>query len=301
MTVKNAPKIILPADVKQKIDHWVDIAPGEISGLGVVEEVADGYRVSRVFLLKQECTGVETELEGQSIADLQCELLDEGNGDQDRLLFWWHSHVKMSTYWSSTDEDCIKACLGSSYWVSVVFNKHKSTRGRVDFKVGERTITLDDLTVRTEPVKQKTSFDNISNALIESLADKEVYLNDFADELFEKLKLKGMLTTSTITDLGFRDFCQSEYDSKVTNLMPVGVEKHDYKSHQHKRDKSNHRDKKKHNRKKGHYEDLNEKTRDETDPYIEYLLKQFEGDFEPSDADLKKMEEDWCNYEKEFS
>lgn len=131
-----------------KIHHWVDKSPVEVSGLGKITRQEGGdLLVTDVYLLDQENTATDTELDANAISKLMFETKDV-EGD---LSFWWHSHVNMGVFWSSTDMEAIHQLGEYGYVVASVFNKKKEVKSA--YYQGDKDsvpeIFIDDIATRT--------------------------------------------------------------------------------------------------------------------------------------------------------
>lgn len=144
-TSAKPPVIWLTPAVDQRLRHWVDLASGEMSTLGLVDEVAGGFLVSEVFLPTQVCGTAETELDQSSVAKLLGEL-DAAGVDLSRVRLWQHSHGRMNVFWSGTDESTIRALANGSWTLSLVVNKAGDRLARLDVWQPVH-VTLDDLPV----------------------------------------------------------------------------------------------------------------------------------------------------------
>ena len=124
----HCPNITIDAIEEAKIRKWVDLCDQEISGLGKVIIKDDGsLHVNSVYLLEQEVSPAETELDDDSVASL----LFEARADEGEMVFWWHSHVNMNVFWSGTDLTTIKQFGKNGALLSAVYNKR-----------GERKVSL---------------------------------------------------------------------------------------------------------------------------------------------------------------
>ena len=138
--------VYITAEAEQRLRHWVHLARGEVSGLGTVIPHEDGLLIEEVFLLRQKCTGSNTELDDEAVAALLVELDAQGI-DTGAVRFWWHSHGSMQSFWSATDDSCIEGLANSSLTVSLVTNQHKQDRVRIDQYTPIR-LTLDEVPIR---------------------------------------------------------------------------------------------------------------------------------------------------------
>lgn len=116
--------ITIDRKAHQQIMWYVNKCDKEISGLGRIIRTKDGLHVNKIYLLEQECTAVETELDGTAVA----KLLYESRLDEGSMMFWWHSHVNMACNWSGTDYECMKQLGGNGMILSTVFNKKGESR-----------------------------------------------------------------------------------------------------------------------------------------------------------------------------
>ncbi|NQU06671.1 MAG: hypothetical protein HQ568_11305 [Calditrichaeota bacterium] len=122
----------------QKIMVWTGIAKGEVSALGLVEEIRDEdtgavetLRVTDVFLVNQVCNDCETELVPEAVAELMMNLEAQGL-PSGKLRCWMHSHADMETFWSGQDDETIKGLANGGYLLSLVVNKLRQSMMRLD-------------------------------------------------------------------------------------------------------------------------------------------------------------------------
>lgn len=121
-------KVQIPKEVYEKVIYWVKKADFEVSGFGTIlyDEVEKAFVVQDAFLIKQEGSGASTDIDAKSLS--QAMYIAHKNKLKGTLNWWWHSHVNMAVFWSSTDEDTIKQ-LGTNGWiVASVFNKSEEVR-----------------------------------------------------------------------------------------------------------------------------------------------------------------------------
>ncbi len=109
-----------------KIHTWVEHCDVEVSGMGVVEFVGNTAYITDVFLVKQTCDSVETEMDSSALADLELQVIK--SKCRGGLNFWWHSHVDMPVFWSGTDDDAIHQIGKNGIVVATVFNKSQESR-----------------------------------------------------------------------------------------------------------------------------------------------------------------------------
>jgi hypothetical protein len=143
------PKIILPINIKNKIQFIVDNCSMEVSGLGTVvfDKEANAYRVTDVILLEQEVGSAHTDLDDKAVAKA-CYDMRNSEGE---LAFWWHSHVNMDTFWSGTDHETMDSIGKNGLCVAIVFNKKESMRGAIVMSADNfPTVKLDNVDIEVE-------------------------------------------------------------------------------------------------------------------------------------------------------
>lgn len=126
------PVILITPMARMKLDAYIRGAEGEISGLGQVEETAEGIKITDVYLFKQICTGSTTDLDVSALSDALEEVIKDGK-DPGSFKLWWHSHHDMGTFWSEKDETTIRTFGPDNWMVSVVGNVKGEYRARIDF------------------------------------------------------------------------------------------------------------------------------------------------------------------------
>ena len=131
-------KIQVDAVAYQKLLCWTDVAKGEVSALGLVEEIRDtdsgaitALLVTDFFLTKQHCSLDETTMDSAAVAQLIGDL-ETQNIDSRKLRCWAHSHGSMSVFWSGTDDDCVSGLANGEWLVSLVVNKKRDSMMRLD-------------------------------------------------------------------------------------------------------------------------------------------------------------------------
>lgn len=126
------PTIYLSIKAYQKMRAWTEMAKGEVSWLGTVERMEeDGFLIGDIHLLKQICTDAGTSLDDSAIGEFLTEMTRKGN-DPSRVKAWLHSHGRLKTFWSQTDEKTIDGMRSAGYLISVVTNKEGEMLGRID-------------------------------------------------------------------------------------------------------------------------------------------------------------------------
>jgi hypothetical protein len=120
-------KIQIDSTAWAKILLWTDMAKGEFSALGLVEELDNTLMVTEVFLLEQQCDCAGTEIDQAAVAQLMLEGVDPG-----KLRCWIHSHADMGVFWSKTDDENIQGLTNGEWLLSLVVNKNHKSMMRID-------------------------------------------------------------------------------------------------------------------------------------------------------------------------
>jgi len=135
--LRKPPRVLITAEAYKRMYVYIQMAPREVGWLGTVTRLASGdFLIDQVFLLEQEVTSVETELSTDGQNKLVMELIEKGDEGLElvnRLRFWGHSHVRMGTAPSGTDERTMErfASEGMPWALRGIFNKS----GRAEFTV----------------------------------------------------------------------------------------------------------------------------------------------------------------------
>ena len=152
--VKFSTLYILPRALK-RVMYYAQAADGEVSGLGTIVKRDGKYIVDDVFLLEQESSGADTELNPEAISTLMVDMMKK-NEDPSKLKFWWHSHVNMGVFWSGTDDACAET-LSREFAFSLVVNKAGEKLCRLDIynpiRITFNHIKLEEIVEQDEELK----------------------------------------------------------------------------------------------------------------------------------------------------
>jgi hypothetical protein len=131
------PRILISEHAYRRMCLIVELAPQEVGWLGTVERMPSGnFYIDEIFVPEQDVTGTETDPtdEGQfKVMNELAEMGEEGMQKIEKLRFWGHSHVRMMTTASGTDENTPLNYqrLGLPWFIRGIFNK----LGRAEFTV----------------------------------------------------------------------------------------------------------------------------------------------------------------------
>ena len=139
-SLKWKPKVVIDHKLNRKMELIIDLIDTEVGWYGLVEwQKPNIFKVKDIYLLKQEVTGIFTEIDAMALCDLEDELekkglLKEEELDTTGLYLWGHSHVNMDPSPSGTDTDTMKKICDRSqppFFIRLIQNKK-----------GDRTVTL---------------------------------------------------------------------------------------------------------------------------------------------------------------
>jgi hypothetical protein len=202
MTMKNDGwSISIPHDVHQKVMFWVMTAEKhEVSGFGTVriDRKEKVFFVEDAFLLDQENTAGETDIDAIALSKLMFQQKDKGD-----LKWWWHSHVMMSCFWSGIDMDTIKK-LGANGWLlATVFNQKWEKRSafytHATSVLGGQELFMDEMETHIQSYYPTDVIDGWAKEYKEKVKEKKYVAS-------KKKKGKG-----TIYVPGYDDFDWDDY------------------------------------------------------------------------------------------
>jgi hypothetical protein len=132
------PYLIVNATDMATIDFWMNLAAedkNEISGFGTIEPIKEkgqtiALHVQEIFLPEQTNNGSLSDIADEDMSKF-CASLEEYQ--LERFKFWWHSHVQMPTFWSSTDKKTVDEFRSRDFFVSLVTNVKHDVLVRLDY------------------------------------------------------------------------------------------------------------------------------------------------------------------------
>lgn len=220
-------KIIIKKDAYIKLRYFVDLVPGEISGMAkTFLDEEKNVIVQDFIIFQQKCTSGSTNIDSASIAKFLYELQKNDERTEDWNM-WWHSHGGLGVFWSGTDNKTIEDHAGGQpYLLSLVTNKANEYKARLDIFPKDQSpfskvtfCTYDDLKVEIEYPQQDEQTQNIIDEIelqIKTLTEeKELFIKDYDKEIEKLNEQKGELTTVTATDVAIEQHCKDEIEAKV--------------------------------------------------------------------------------------
>lgn len=130
LEVPEKPKIFFTVEARQKIDKYIELAEGEVSGFGLVDRIGKNFLVSQIYIHEQEASAADVDINSKVLAKFQYEIIKNGLPPE-TIKLWWHSHADFSPFWSGTDKETIEL-LSQKWMLSIVGNKAGHWRTRLD-------------------------------------------------------------------------------------------------------------------------------------------------------------------------
>jgi hypothetical protein len=123
------PRILILPEARRKLDLYINLAEGEIGGLGTVRKSGKDFIVEDVYLLEQKANAANVNIDMAVVAKFHYQMMKKGFSN-DAMKFFWHSHADFEVFWSKTDDTMID--LFRDWMISVVGNKKGEWRTRID-------------------------------------------------------------------------------------------------------------------------------------------------------------------------
>lgn len=228
-------EVQISREVYDKVMHWVNKADFEISGFGTVEYDSEKkiFTINDAFLLKQEGKPAETDIDQTALSQLQYKVFkDKLPGE---LRWWWHSHVKMQTFWSTTDRATI-AELSSNGWIlATVFNQRYESRTAFSCQTTFNNLTHleDDINLTIMDYYQQDTFDSWDKEFTDNVTEKRytpmsiLHYGSATNDMYkEEARLLGMSYKDYkyIMERGTAD----QLERLETRLMEIYQKEEDY-------------------------------------------------------------------------
>ncbi len=175
--LKGVDKISLPVvyitpEARQRLDLYIQVANGEISGLGTVTRLGNDFLITAVHLFEQESTGASTDLSSEDVSKFLLEAV-RAELEPSQLKLWWHSHATMDVFWSETDKNTSNN-FSNGWMLSVVGNKEGKYLCRLDLYEPIR-LTLNELKFEVRQEADPVLEAAIKDEVAKKVKTKSVY------------------------------------------------------------------------------------------------------------------------------
>lgn len=186
-------RLIITAEIEAKIHAYVRAVTTEIAGMGKAVVTPEGdIMLLDVAIYEQEVTGGTADLSTTALAKFQTELIKKGESPKDWIV-WWHSHADMSAFFSGRDTATIDSSDEFHFLVSLVVNRKRERKARLDTYKPFR-FTKEDLPIVVGKSEDAAAVEERIKALQEeiySLRQPEfVVPEEIQTEVDEKVKVK---------------------------------------------------------------------------------------------------------------
>lgn len=127
------PEVYFTDIASRKMSIYIKENSLEVGWLGFVENPEENkFIITDVILFEQKVSSSETDISAEQLYNTYRELEKKGiENPNEKLLFWGHSHVNMSTSPSKTDEDTARLWKSLPWSIRGIFNK----KGEVNLSV----------------------------------------------------------------------------------------------------------------------------------------------------------------------
>lgn len=225
-------KVLIEKNAYLKMQAFIDLAVGEISGIGKVRKEGENVVIEDVRLLKQSNTGTTSELDEGADVEFISKLVKDGE-DPNNWKLWWHSHANMGVFWSATDTGTIEAHMkkgvdgennGLDYFVSVVGNKKAEFKARIDVSTYDANFGIRGVAVRDDLPFERALEKPLEEKVLK-ISEKIKTLKNQVDLLEEEMD--DMLALEE--DESIVKACQKEMEINIDTKKPTIVYKKDDK------------------------------------------------------------------------
>ena len=161
----------MSAELHKKLFSYVRSTNDEVSGLGLVRQIDNGYEIYDIFVLKQVSTGAHTDLDTGEMSKLICTLIKEKKNVND-LRFWWHSHPTFGTEWSGTDDATCKRLANDKFMVAWCVNHKYDIRCRVEL-TKPFNMTIDKISATIDGEMDKEIDDTLAKEALSKVESRK--------------------------------------------------------------------------------------------------------------------------------
>lgn len=194
LTTVSDGRLNIPLSVYLEILSLAKKAEGEISGFGRTTTSSDvskhvylrteDIQVHEVAIFKQECNPVHTSLDGEALTQMYVRAAQSG-GNPEQWNFWWHSHVEMDVYFSTTDTGTLKRITkDGGRLVALCINKF----GETTAVVFENGAHVSDLNVCIIPEDTDERFNHLLERAEEKIKENVKHLEFAPRKALPKFK-----------------------------------------------------------------------------------------------------------------
>lgn len=209
-------KLIIPEDIERRLHAYATEVPGEIAGMGSLEVRDDGNMwVTDIAIYEQKVTGGTADLSPEALAKFQTDLIKAGKSPKNWYL-WWHSHSTMAAFFSGTDTGTIDSSTEFDQVVSLVVNKRRERKCRLD-------------THRVNGIEMRLKLENIPIEVPQSVNPEVQEIDSIIANLQDEIALARARRTNIASSISgtVLDAIKAEIAEKVTEKVwaqPIGFQ-----------------------------------------------------------------------------
>ena len=135
-------ELVLSQKAHQKMTYLRALAETEISGFGLAPS-GDPLYVEDVFLVRQVCSSVTTDMDDDGVAMYYDRMVKRGLQPYQFGRIWIHTHPGFSSSPSGTDEDTFERLFKGSSWGIMMIMGNDSYSCRMSIQVGPCTYSVE--------------------------------------------------------------------------------------------------------------------------------------------------------------
>ena len=224
-------KIVLTKEAHEVMKVIIDENSAEVGWLGIVDRVGDNFIISEIILPAQEVNGATCELTAEGIFEATMEIMDQPDGVEkvNKIRFWGHSHVRMSTNPSAQDEkqfnELIENC--DDFFIRGIGNKNGSLK--FTLYLIDSGIEIDDITWELESQVDEGLIARIKR-LIKEKVKPLIYIPPKTTYFPPKTSTVGQKPSGTYTNKGNKNtkvWHNNRYETLDTKYYGNGLDEYD--------------------------------------------------------------------------
>ena len=144
----------------------------EVGGMAVILKDEDSdYVIKEPVILKQETTGSTCTLDKEELANYYVEMAQKYGKDLNFL--WWHSHAKMSAFWSGTDTNTMQEYNNGKWSAFLVVNVRQEHKFSVKYWDPVPSLVDDEINFLNE---KEDTIDEAIVTEVTALCDEETQI-----------------------------------------------------------------------------------------------------------------------------
>ena len=174
--IKITIPIVMTHELKIKLDYLSN-RDEEVSGWLTGDYNKDGIYLDDILIPEQEVTGSSVDIDASSGP----RLLKQFKEKCQRIIFHFHSHTnKMSTFWSSIDEECISSLMAPRKFFGFIVGAKEEYLTRVELRE-PFNLSIDNLSFSVKNSKEIEIIQTKLQKEVDKKVKEKVYTNNYND------------------------------------------------------------------------------------------------------------------------